>query len=228
MKTLRFLSALIIAVSISFVEGIVHAGPPLQKCAIQSPITPGCEQRTSSQPQCGLELTCTDKPVLLGNPQGVCFRATCPGIWALIHERIDQSSFRRRFISYRHYSFKGYWDLKDQGIIEAVGTPIRELFLVLPDDLIEFKMTDPDCFAKVEIKKLGYIKTGSLKELQEWLAYNTYLEKPDLTTTNGNSRFGQSSGVFGDPSWANFTGGGTSFGLRSIGNALGITYGGCR
>jgi len=48
---------------------------------------------------------------------------------------------------------------------------------VLPEDLIEFKLTDPDCHAKAEIRKLGYIKTGNLRELQEWLAYYRYLEK---------------------------------------------------
>jgi len=67
--------------------------------------------------------------------------------------------------------------LKDQGVIEAGAVPLRELFLVLPEDLIEFNLTDPDCHAKVEIRKLGYIKTGNLVELQEWLAYYRYLEK---------------------------------------------------
>jgi hypothetical protein len=75
--------------------------------------------------------------------------------------------------------------LKDQGVIEAGATPVRELFLVLPEDLIEFKLTDPDCYARIEIRKLGYIKTGNLRELQEWLAYNSYLEKAGL---NGNDR----------------------------------------
>ena len=118
--------------------------------------------------------------MLLGYPQGVCFRATCPGIWGLIHTRADQASFRRRFFTYRHYSFRGYWDLKDQGVIEAGAAPVRELFLVLPEDLIEFKLTDPDCYARIEIRKLGYIKTGNVRELQEWLACNSYMEKAGL------------------------------------------------
>ena len=80
--------------------------------------------------------------MILGYPQGVCFRATCPGIWGLIHTRVDQASFRRRFFTYRHYSFKGTWDLKDQGVIEAGAVPVRELFLVLPEDVIEFKLSD--------------------------------------------------------------------------------------
>jgi hypothetical protein len=177
LKTSRVLPALIAAILLLAIAGTAQAGPPLQKCTILSPETPACGPRTSPHPECGLEITCTDKPVLLGNPQGVCFRATCPGIWGLIHTRVDQASFRRRFFTYRHYAFRGYWDLKDQGVIEAGPAPVRELFLVLPEDLIEFKLTDPDCFARVEIKKLGYIKTGNVLELQEWLACNSYMEK---------------------------------------------------
>jgi len=82
---------------------------------------------------------------------------------------------------YRHYSFTGSWNLKDQGVIEAGAAPVRELFLVLPEDLIEFKLSDSDCYAKVEIKKLGYIKTGTVKELLEWLAFNSYMEKAGLS-----------------------------------------------
>lgn len=180
MNTLRCIAALIVAFSALLIDRTAQAGPPLQKCSIQPLEAPRCEQRRSAQPECGLELTCTDKPVLLGHPQGVCFRATCPGIWGLIHTRADQASFRRRFFTYRHYAFRGYWELKDQGVIEAGAVPVRELFLVLPEDLIEFKLTDPDCYAKIEIRKLGYIKTGNLRELQEWLAYQSYIEKAGL------------------------------------------------
>ncbi len=168
---------MIAALSLLGIVWTAQADPPLQKCAIQPSETPRTENQRSSQPECGLELTCTDKPVILGYPQGVCFRATCPGIWGLIHTRVDQASFRRRFFTYRHYSFKGTWTLKDQGMIEAGAVPVRELFLVLPEDVIEFKLSDQDCYAKVEIRKLGYIKTGNLQELQEWLAYHSYIEK---------------------------------------------------
>lgn len=127
-----------------------------------------------------IEMTCTDKPVQLGYSAPVQFRAICPGVWAIIHQRMDESSFRRRFFTYSHYEFKGTWNLRDQGMIESVYTPSRELFIVLPGDLIEFKTADPDCFAKVNIKNLGYLKKASLPELQEWLAYNRYLESVDL------------------------------------------------
>lgn len=127
-----------------------------------------------------IEMTCTDMPVQLGYSGPVQFRATCPGIWAVTHQRVDESSFRRRFFTYRHYAFKGTWDLKDQGMIESVYTPSRELFIVLPGDLIEFKSADQDCFSRVTIKNLGYIKKAGLHELQEWLAYNAYMEKKDL------------------------------------------------
>lgn len=223
MKTLRYVAALTAALSIWFAETTAQAGPPLQKCAIQALDTPGGARQPSPQPECGLELTCTDKPVLLGYPQGVCFRATCPGIWALIHTRADQSSFRRRFFTYRHYSFKGYWDLKDQGVIEAGAAPVRELFLVLPEDLIEFKLTDPDCYAKVEIRKLGYIKTGNLRELQEWLAYNSFMEKAGL---NGNDQIlGQrpSAGCSPGASWLDQACRTTIGGMISVGRTIGLS-----
>lgn len=127
--------------------------------------------------QNSIEMTCTDKPVQLGFSGGVVFRATCPGIWAITHQRIDESSFRRRFFSYRHYTFKGYWEIKDQGMIEAARNPTRELFMVLPGDLIEFKLLKPDCNCKIDVTNIGYIKKAGLCELQEWLAYNSYMEK---------------------------------------------------
>lgn len=208
-------------------SGIVwtaQAGPPLQKCAIQPLDSPGSGPQRSAQPDCGLELTCTDKPVLLGYTQGVCFRATCPGIWGLIHTRADQASFRRRFFTYRHYSFRGYWELKDQGVIEAGAAPVRELFLVLPEDLIEFKLTDPDCYARIEIRKLGYIKTGNVRELQEWLAYNSYMEKAGLNANNQISGPGPSAGCLPGTSWLDQTRGATVGGLLSVGRAIGLPF----
>ncbi len=153
-----------------------EAGPPLRECAVPGPERTCSTQPTSAPPSCGIEFTCTDKPTLLGYSQGVCFRATCPGVWALLHTRLDQASFRRRFFSYRHYQFRGNWELKDQGTIEAGPATVRELFLVLPDDLIELKLADPDPYARIEVKNLGYIKKGSVAELQQWLAYQMYME----------------------------------------------------
>ena len=136
--------------------------------------------------QNSIEITCTDKPVQLGFSGGVVFRATCPGIWAITHQRIDESSFRRRFFSYRHYTFKGYWEIKDQGMIESIHNPSRELFMVLPEDLIEFKLLEPDCFARIDVKNIGFVKKGSICELQEWLAYNSYMERVDFPSIGGN------------------------------------------
>ena len=135
--------------------------------------------------QNSIEITCTDKPVQLGFSCGVIFRATCPGIWAITHQRIDESSFRRRFFSYRHYTFKGYWEIKDQGMIESIQNPSRELFMVLPEDLIEFKLLEPDCFTKIDVKNIGYVKKGSVCELQEWLAYQSYMERMDFPSIGG-------------------------------------------
>ncbi len=147
-------------------SGAVEAGPPIMtsQSALGVP-----------QPRCAIELTCTDGFVKLGYQDGVCFRATCPGVWALIHRRTDESSFRRRFLSYRHYRFKGYWQLVDQGILESGPVDLRELFMVLPEDLIEFRMAVPDCHAKVEVRNLGYIKKGTINELKAWLACQTHM-----------------------------------------------------
>lgn len=135
--------------------------------------------------QNSIEITCTDKPVQLGFSGGVIFRATCPGIWAITHQRIDESSFRRRFFSYRHYTFKGYWEIKDQGMIESIQNPSRELFMVLPEDLIEFKLLEPDCLTRIDVKNIGFVKKGSICELQEWLAYNSYMERMDFPSMGG-------------------------------------------
>ncbi len=153
------------------------AGPLLKPCVMQSPCGPATERHRPSNPECGPELTCTNKPVMLGYPHGVCFRATCPGVWGLLHERVDQSSFRRRLFTYRHYTFRGYWELKDQGLIEAGAVKQRELFLVLPEDLIEFRLLEPDQSAGIALRNLGYVKKGSVDELKRWLAYERYIER---------------------------------------------------
>ncbi len=169
------LVAVIIAVTVCSTMLLqAQAGPRIQKC-------PGRVSAPGPQPQCGMELTCTDKFVRLGFPDSVCFRASCPGVWALIHKRTDQTSFRRRYFQYRHYNFAGHWVLKDQGTIEASVDPARELFLVLPDDLIEIRLASPDCHAKVDVRNLGYIKKGSVVELQKWLAYRSRMENPART-----------------------------------------------
>ena len=151
-------------------------------------LTLGTIEANAGQPfplQNSIEITCTDKPVQLGFSGGVIFRATCPGIWAITHQRIDESSFRRRFFSYRHYTFKGYWEIKDQGMIESIQNPTRELFMVLPEDLIEFKLLEPDCFTRIDVKNIGFVKKGSICELQVWLAYNSYMERMDFPSMGG-------------------------------------------
>jgi hypothetical protein len=47
---------------------------------------------------------------------------------------------------------------------------------VLPDDVIEFKLVEPDPYAQVEVRDLGYVKKGSVDELRDWLAYRFYIE----------------------------------------------------
>jgi hypothetical protein len=142
---------------------------------LQPPASCAPQGRTTA-PECGIEMTCTPGPIQLGNSSGVCFRATCPGVWGILHQRTDQNSFRRRIFAYRHYAFRGYWDLKDQGLIESGPVRQRALFLVLPDDLIEFRLLEPDPYARIEVKDLGCVKKGSVEELQNWLAYRVYIE----------------------------------------------------
>jgi hypothetical protein len=196
MQSSTIISALLTIVAIGMLGLGESPAGPLQKCTI-SGASPECgSDRTERRgPGCSIELTCTDKPVQLGYSDGVCFRATCPGIWALTHKRADQASFRRRYLSYRHYAFTGTWELKNQGAIESGPTAFREMFLVLPEDLIEFKLRDPDMNAGIEVTNLGYIKKGSIEELKKWLAYNTYLERPILQTPESESRGSQG----GDP-----------------------------
>ena len=224
MKTPRIFTVIVaVALSWSVIVWTAQAGQPLHECVVRPLETSGAQDQRSSQPECGLELTCTDKPAMLGHSRGVCFRATCPGIWGLIHTRVDQTSFRRRFFTYRHYSFRGYWDLKDQGVIEAGAVPVRELFLVLPEDLIEFKLTDPDCYAKVEIRKLGYIKTGSVQELQKWLAYNSYMEKAGLNGNDPIPDHRPSAGCSPGASWADQACRKTIGRMLSVGRSLGLS-----
>jgi hypothetical protein len=161
--------------SLSAINGICQESR-LQKCTLApnaQDLSQG-QRRRASQPRCGIEMTCTDGFIQVGYSDGVCFRASCPGIWAILHRRVDQASFRRRLIIYRHYNFQGYWELKSQGTLESGLVTLRELFLVLPDDLIEFRLADPDCLAKVELKNFGYVKKGSICELQKWLARHRY------------------------------------------------------
>lgn len=194
MTTIRRILLPLLSIVIVLAALVAVAGEPLKKCVIQNP-SAGCGDRSRSGPSCSIELTCTDKPVQLGYSDGVCFRATCPGIWGLIHKRSDQASFRSRVFTYRHYAFRGTWDLKDQGAIESIVTPCRELFLVMPEDLIELKLRDPDPNAAIEVVNLGYVKKGSLEELQKWLAYQIYLERPVFRNAQSSDRATSSSGA---------------------------------
>ncbi len=131
-----------------------------------------------SRPECALDITCSDQLVRLGFLAGVCLHADCPGVVAVLHQRSDEASFRRRFFSYRHFAFEGQFVLKDRGVLESGPVRARELFLVLPGDVIEFKIDGDDCLARIDIKNLGYIKKGSLSELQRWLAEQTFMGRP--------------------------------------------------
>jgi hypothetical protein len=68
------------------------------------------------------------------------------------------------------------------------------LFLVLPDDLIELKLRDPDANAAIEVINLGYIKKGSVEELKKWLAYNIYLERPVFQSAESEGQRNQTGG----------------------------------
>lgn len=177
-----------VVISVLCALGVVHAGvsdllagPPHHvQCRLGSNDAACGPQRGESQPRCAIELTCLDKPVQIGYSDGVCFRASCPGVWAVLHKRVDQASFRRRIWTYRHYTFKGYWELKDQGAVLSGPVQLRELFLVMPDDLIEFRLRDCDKFARVELRNLGYVKRGDPCELKKWLAMQSYRNGPAL------------------------------------------------
>ena len=168
-------------------------------------------------------MTCTDRPVQLGYSDSVCFRATCPGIWALIHRRVDQVSFRRRFITYRHHSFRGTWELKDSGVVESGVAPLRELFLVLPDDLVELKLRDPDSNSVVEVSNLGYIKRGGISELKKWLAYNVYLERPERIEAGARSQNGYPSSR-PCPTASEGLAGAILSGIFSVGRCIGLPF----
>jgi len=174
------IATLLTLVSAVLVGNSDSGGFSQQSCALQPPAS--CPpQGRSSGPECGIEMTCTAGPMQLGTSSGVCFRATCPGVWGILHQRTDQYSFRRRIFAYRHYAFRGYWDLKDQGVIESGPVRQRALFLVLPDDLIEFRLLEPDPYAQIEVRDLGYVKKGSMEELQNWLAYRVHIENLEAT-----------------------------------------------
>uniref|UniRef100_A0A7C4EWS7 Uncharacterized protein n=1 Tax=Desulfomonile tiedjei TaxID=2358 RepID=A0A7C4EWS7_9BACT len=151
-----------------------------------------CPESARSKPECALDITCLDQPVRLGNRAGVCLRADCAGVVAVLHQRSDEASFRRRFFSYRHFAFEGQFVLKDRGVLESGPVRARELFFVLPGDVIEFKIDGEDCLAKIDIQSLGYVKKGSLCELQRWLAEKTFMEMP-----NRDSRAGTPSASMG-------------------------------
>ena len=145
---------------------------------------PGSSCKTAPdnrRPECALEISCLDEPVQLGYTGGACLRASCPGIVAILHRRADEASFRRRFFTYRHFSFNGSWEQKDQGMIEASQVRLRELFLVLPGDVIEFRMADSDCNTRIDLRNLGYIKKGDMCELQRWFAYNRFMEMSNIS-----------------------------------------------
>ncbi len=155
------------------------------------------DRSVQNRPKCSMDITCLDETVLLGNQLGVCIRADCPGIVAILHQRSDEASFRRRFISYRHFAFEGDFVLKDRGTIESGPVRTRELFLVLPGDVIELRTEGEDCLAKIDVRNLGYVKKGNLCELQNWLAEKTFMEMPYLTQsgTPGGAIVSQEDGL---------------------------------
>jgi len=200
MKTVKHVALILVLNAALLAPLCAWAGPPLQKCILPNQSS-GCgsDRESSRGPTCGIELTCTDKPIQLGYSDGVCFRASCPGIWAIMHKRADQASFRNRVLVFRHYAFRGTWELKDQGAIESIVAPSRELFLVLPEDLIEFKLRDPDPNAAIEVVNLGYVKKGSIDELKKWLAYQIYLERPVFRTAQSNNEGSSGKGYACSP-----------------------------
>lgn len=157
---------------------LFFTSPCLAGEIVHSPRSSGS---TQAMPECALDITCMDQAVRLGNLSGVCLRADCPGVFAVLHQRTDEVSFRRRFLSYRHFAFEGRYVLKDQGTMESGPVRSRELFFVLPGDVIEFRIDGSDCLAKIDLRNLGYVKKGPLCELQHWLAEKTFMEIP-----NGN------------------------------------------
>ena len=199
----------------------------LQKCTLapQAQDLSQGQRRRAPQPRCGIEMTCTDGFIQVGYSDGVCFRASCPGIWAILHRRVDQASFRRRLITYRHYHFQGYWELKSQGTLESGLVTLRELFLVLPDDLIEFRLADADCLAKVELKNFGYVKKGSVCELQKWLARHRYLANVQEDFSSLQRGGGHPQPPFCVPGWNRSSPAGIFSALYSLGSRLGFSGG---
>jgi len=171
---IRMMVTFVITMALLF--SINKEAPGLDAFSHKRPQGPCASRQAPPEPECGIELTCAGRPVRLGQSGTACFRASCPGVWGILHERIDQASFRRRIFTYRHFAFKGYWELKDQGLLESGPVLQRALFLVMPDDLIEFRLLDPDPCAKIDVSELGYIKKGSDEELQRWLAYRVYMD----------------------------------------------------
>ncbi|MFC1833189.1 hypothetical protein ACFL2Q_00470 [Thermodesulfobacteriota bacterium] len=176
-KVLHGIPAAILAVSVLIVTDCVAQHSQRVPGPSSNPVE--CSQR-ESRPCCSVELSCSDKPIFLGYPAGVCFRATCSGIWGLRHARLDQKSLCPKTFTYRHYRFRGDWQLEDQGTIQSDTSPRRELFLVLPGDLVEFKLPRPDRNVGIEVANMGYVKKGSVAELRQWLAKRTYMEYSGL------------------------------------------------
>ena len=222
-RSITVSAATLAAIFVIVCASVGSAGEVLQKCSIAGPPPAGAAQgRSADGPSCGIEITCTDRPLQLGYSDGICFRATCPGIWALMHQRIDQASFRRRFITYRHYSFRGTWELKDSGVIESGVVRLRELFLVLPDDLIEFKLSDPDCNSVIEVTNLGYVKKGTVNELKHWLAYNVYLERPEKIVSGSGGQNGLPPGPGSCPNGLERLASGLLLRVLSLGRSIGL------
>ncbi len=109
-----------------------------------------------AQPECGLELTCTDSRCCWAILMGCVFGATCPGIWGLIHTRADQASFRRRFFTFRHFRFQWAVGIERSGVIQAGSFPCSRTvrwFRLGPHRVQACPI--PIVNTKIEIRKLG-------------------------------------------------------------------------
>ncbi|MFC1836799.1 hypothetical protein ACFL2Q_19095 [Thermodesulfobacteriota bacterium] len=227
-KTIILMGVLLVL--IGYVTNSSLAGPPMGACPIDRQSPQCATDQSDDQPRCKIEITCTDKPIQLGYSGGVCFRASCPGVWAVLHRRTDQASFRKRIWTYRHYTFKGYWQLKDQGAIQSGPVLLRELFLVGPDDLIEFRLRDCDKYARVELQNLGYVKRGDFCELKKWLAKQSYRNGPALIASardrlkrEAEDRVRKPCNVRGAP-WPIQFGEELLFGLASACRSIGLPF----
>jgi hypothetical protein len=79
----------------------------------------------------------------------------------------------------------------------------------------------------VEIRKLGYIKTGNLCELQKWLAYHSYLEKAGLNAeAPANDRRASPSCPAGN-GWLDQVSSSAVGRVFSVGRTIGLPLGPC-